>query len=74
MNPTLTLLLQILTLGAAAAEQANAQLNSDDPAVKAGADLAEKLLVIAQTAVKAHEAQVGKPLDLSLLKPIDPVT
>lgn len=38
-----------------------------------GALLADYFLKIAQAAVKAHEATMGKPLDLNLLHKIDPV-
>ena len=43
------------------------------PNVSQAAGIAASLLKIAQTAVKAHEDIIGQPLDLSLLKPIDPV-
>ena len=37
------------------------------------ADLAEILLQIAQKANRAYTDQTGKPIDPSLLKPIDPL-
>jgi hypothetical protein len=36
------------------------------------AAVADKFILIAQAAVKAHEAATGQPLDLALLKPVDP--
>lgn len=43
------------------------------PGIGIPADAAAKLLAIAQVTVKAHEALTGQPLDLNLLKPVDPV-
>lgn len=43
------------------------------PGVSGVATLAGEALSIAQAAVKAHEAISGQPLDLSLLKNIDPI-
>lgn len=42
------------------------------PQSAAAATLADKLIQIAQATVKAHEEITGQPLDLELLKPIDP--
>lgn len=44
-----------------------------NPAVPAAAALANRLLSALQAGVKAHEAILGQPLDLSLLHHIDPV-
>lgn len=40
------------------------------PGITVPAALADKILKIAQSAVKAHEAATGQPLDLNLLQPI----
>ena len=39
--------------------------------VQAAAKIADVLLKIAQTAVKAHQDIIGEPLDLNLLQPIE---
>lgn len=46
------------------------------PSVALPAAYADKLLKIAQSAVQAHQAATGQPLDLNLLKPVElaPVT
>lgn len=41
------------------------------PNASAGAALADTLLKIAQTAIKAHEDIIGEPIDLDKLQPID---
>lgn len=61
-------ILQILSIGATAAAGI-----ASNPDVKAGAGVAEALLSIAQKAIAAHEAHTGEPIDLSLLKPIEPI-
>ena len=43
------------------------------PEATAGAAIADGLLQIIQSALKAHQAVTGQPLDLNLLKPIDPM-
>lgn len=42
-------------------------------AVAGGAALASKFLAIATAAIKAHEANTGKPLDLTQLHQIEPI-
>ncbi len=44
------------------------------PGVAVDAAIADKLVRIAQAAVKAHNAATGQDLDLSLLAPIQPTT
>lgn len=43
------------------------------PGVAVPAAITDKILKIAQSAVQAHEAATGQPLDLSLLKPLEPM-
>lgn len=42
------------------------------PQSAAAATLADKFIKIAQETVKAHQEITGQPLDLNLLKPVDP--
>jgi len=44
------------------------------PGAAVPAGIADKLLKVAQASVKAREAATGQPLDLNLLKPIEPAT
>lgn len=44
-----------------------------NPAVPVASALADKILKVAQSAVAAHEAVAGQPLDLTKLKTIAPV-
>jgi len=60
-------LLLIISLAATAAQA------DPDPAVDAGALIAQKLIAIIQAANAAHEKVMGQPIDLSLLHPIDPI-
>jgi hypothetical protein len=43
------------------------------PEASAGAAIADGLLKVIQSALNAHNAVTGKPLDLNLLQPIDKV-
>lgn len=43
------------------------------PQASAGAAMADGILKIIQSAMAAHKAITGQPLDLNNLKPIDPV-
>lgn len=44
-----------------------------DPAIDAGAAVASKLIAIIQAANAAHQSVMGKPIDPSVLQPIDPI-
>jgi hypothetical protein len=43
------------------------------PGVTVPAAMADKLIKVAQAAVKAHNQATGQPLDLSLLQPLEPM-
>lgn len=43
------------------------------PTISAGAKVADLLIKVIQSAIKAHNAVTGQPLDLNLLQPIDKV-
>jgi hypothetical protein len=64
-------ILQVLALGAQAAQQVGGSIGNKD--VQGGAALAALLLAIAQKSVAAIEAHQGEPIDLSLLHNIEPV-
>lgn len=49
-----------------------AQIAEIFPGITVPAALSDKILKIAQAAVKAHESATGQPLDLSLLQPLQP--
>lgn len=50
-----------------------AQIAASVPGAQAPiAAISDKYIKIAQAAVQAHEAATGQPLDLALLKPVDP--
>jgi len=70
-NPTLTLVLEIMQIAASIAPAA-AVGDSDAIEVATAAQLAQALLAIAQKASAAYQAQVGNPIDVSLLHSIDP--
>lgn len=65
----LALILQILGVAAGAAQAA---LKSD-PTAEAADSLAQALIQIASAATAAHQQVTGKPIDPSVLQPIDPV-
>lgn len=65
----LTLILQILSIAAGAAQG----IVKNDPTASAADALAQALIQIATAANAAHQQIAGKPIDLSALQPIDPV-
>jgi hypothetical protein len=65
----LQLILSILSTAAAAAQA----FVAGNPEAAAADALAESLIKIAQQAALAYQQATGTPIDLNLLKPIDPV-
>ena len=68
----MTVLQQILTILSSLAAAAKPLLAGIPEGAAADA-LAQELLKIAQTAIAAHEAVTGQPIDLALLHPLDPI-
>lgn len=68
MNPALQNLLNILSIVAGAvADTASGKLSD-------AGEIAEYMLRIANSSIAAYEAQTGKPIDPTLLKPEAPIT
>jgi hypothetical protein len=67
MNPALAYIADIFSLAATVA----AGVTSGD--AQKAAQVSSALITIVQKAMAAHEAQVGAPIDESLLKPFEPI-
>lgn len=67
MNPALTNLLNILSIAAGAVADTASGKVSD------AGEIAEYILRIANASIAAYEAQTGKPIDPTLLKPEAPI-
>jgi hypothetical protein len=67
MNETLQYLFDIIALAATVASGV-----TTGDAAKAS-QISAALIAIAQKAIAAHQAQVGEPIDIALLKPFDPI-
>jgi len=68
MNPTLQYILEIIQIAGPIASAAGGGTTAAD------INIAESLVAIAQKANAAYQAQVGKPIDPSLLQPFTPLT
>lgn len=67
MSPTVLLLLEIMQIAAASVGAASKGETADEAA------LSGSILTIIQKGVAAYEAQEGKPIDPSLIKPYEEI-
>lgn len=65
----LSLILQILSIASASAQA----FLVTNPTGESANNLASALIQIVQKAMQAYEAQTGKPIDPTLLKPFTPI-
>jgi hypothetical protein len=73
MKPTLISVIADILAGLGIAAEVAEPILAALPAALAVDKLAEALIAIAQKAIAAHEAVTGQPIDLALLKSIDPL-